>query len=79
MISYEICQLAIQEGRMYPSDPTQKFVIRLPNDAKAFVAEQAKRNGSSQNSEIIRAIRDRMDWVSGIGNRLLDQARIPQA
>lgn len=35
--------------------------IRLPSDIKAFIAAQAERNGSSQNSEIIRCIRDRMD------------------
>ncbi len=64
---------------MYPSDQTQKFVIRLPDDVKAFVVKQAKRNGSSQNSEIIRAIRDRMDRVSGVENRLLDQANLLQA
>jgi predicted HicB family RNase H-like nuclease len=38
-----------------------KFLVRLPPDAKAFIADQADRNGSSQNSEIIRCIRDRMD------------------
>lgn len=35
--------------------------IRLPKEIKAFIAAQAERNGSSQNSEIIRCIRDRMD------------------
>ncbi|WP_373867422.1 Arc family DNA-binding protein [Microvirga aerophila] len=49
------------ENCMHPSDQAQKFVIRLPNDVKAFIADQARRNGSSQNSEVIRAIRDRMD------------------
>lgn len=38
-----------------------KLMLRLPEDAKAFIAAQAERNGSSQNSEIIRCIRDRMD------------------
>ncbi len=74
-----MCQLAIWEGRMYPSDQAQKMVLRLPDDVKAFVAAQAKRNGSSQKSEIIRAIRDRMDRVSGVENRLLDQANLLQA
>ncbi|MDR7034521.1 Arc family DNA-binding protein [Mesorhizobium sp. BE184] len=35
--------------------------LRLPADAKAFLEAQAHRNGSSQNSEIVRCIRDRMD------------------
>ncbi|MBL0407879.1 Arc family DNA-binding protein [Microvirga aerilata] len=50
---------------MYPSDQAQKLVIRLPDDVKVFIAEQAKRNGSSQNSEVIRAIRNRMERVAG--------------
>lgn len=39
----------------------ERITLRLPGDAKAFVEGQAKRNGSSQNSEIIRCIRDRME------------------
>jgi predicted HicB family RNase H-like nuclease len=35
--------------------------LRLPPDLKAFVAKEAERNGSSQNSEIIRAVRERME------------------
>ena len=34
--------------------------LRLPADLKAWLAEQAKKNGSSQNSEVIRAIRAAM-------------------
>jgi hypothetical protein len=40
-----------------------KLMVRLPLDAKSFVESEARRNGSSQNSEIIRAIRERMDRV----------------
>ncbi|MER8979281.1 Arc family DNA-binding protein [Mesorhizobium sp. M0870] len=35
--------------------------LRLPQDVKAFIEAQAERNGSSQNSEIVRCIRNRMD------------------
>jgi hypothetical protein len=42
-----------------------KILIRLPEDARAFVANQAERNGSSLNSEIIRCIRDRMEQMPG--------------
>jgi len=38
-----------------------KLMLRLPPDAKAWVGEQAKRHATSQNSEIVRAIRERMD------------------
>lgn len=35
--------------------------VRFPADIKAWLMEQAARNGSSQNSEVIRAVRERMD------------------
>jgi len=35
--------------------------LRLPSELKDWIAEQAVANASSQNSEIIRAIRERMD------------------
>ncbi len=37
-----------------------QIVIRLPEDVKAWIAAQAEKNYSSQNSEIVRAIRERM-------------------
>ena len=40
---------------------TEKMQLRLPPDAKLWLAKQAKKNGSSQNSEVIRALRERMD------------------
>ncbi|WP_126974662.1 Arc family DNA-binding protein [Frigidibacter oleivorans] len=39
---------------------TQNFPLRLPPDVKAWLMAQAKLNGSSQNSEVIRAIRAAM-------------------
>lgn len=44
------------------SDP--QIPIRPPRDAKDWIKAEAVRNGSSQNSEIIRAIRERMDNVA---------------
>ncbi|WP_312806502.1 Arc family DNA-binding protein [Agrobacterium cavarae] len=38
-----------------------KLMVRLPEDIKAFVESEAARNGNSQNSEIIRCIREKMD------------------
>ena len=35
--------------------------LRLPLDLKEWIAAQAAANVSSQNSEIIRAIRERME------------------
>jgi len=34
--------------------------LRLPIDLKRWIEEQAEANGSSQNSEVIRAVRERM-------------------
>ncbi|MBA4774326.1 MAG: Arc family DNA-binding protein [Rhizobiales bacterium] len=41
------------------------LMVRLPTEIKAFVKNEASRNGNSQNSEIIRCIREKMDRVSG--------------
>lgn len=35
--------------------------LRLPSDLKAWTAAQAEQNASSQNSEIVRAVRERME------------------
>lgn len=40
-----------------------RLMLRLPPDMKAFLATEAARNGSSQNSEIVRAIRERMGRI----------------
>jgi hypothetical protein len=55
------------------ADPQIK--IRLPIEVKAWISEQAHRNGASQNSEIIRSIRDRMDRAAaGEGPRQANPA-----
>lgn len=40
---------------------TVQVAIRFPADVKAWLAAQAEKNGSSQNSEVIRAVRERME------------------
>ncbi len=35
--------------------------IRVPEELRVWLAAQAERNGSSMNSEVVRAIRDRID------------------
>lgn len=42
-----------------------RFMLRLPPDLKQWVDAEAKRNGASQNSEVIRCIRERMDRMVG--------------
>jgi len=44
---------------MAKDDP--QVAIRLPAEVKAFIKNEAARNASSQNSEIVRSIRERMD------------------
>jgi len=44
---------------MARGDP--QVAIRLPADLKRFIKAEAKANASSQNSEIVRCIRERMD------------------
>ena len=46
------------EAKMTDRKPMQ---LRLPPDLKAWLAEQAEKNGASQNSEVIRCVRERMD------------------
>jgi hypothetical protein len=38
-----------------------EMVVRLPRDVKAWLETEAARTGASQNSEIVRSLRDRMD------------------
>ena len=43
----------------YPSQQAPKFMLRYTHEDRAWLTDQAKLNGSSQNSEILRAIRER--------------------
>jgi hypothetical protein len=38
-----------------------EMVVRLPQDVKVWLEQEAARNWTSQNAEVIRAIRSRMD------------------
>ena len=42
---------------------TTGFLLRLPEDLKGFIASESEKNSSSQNSEIIRAVRERLERV----------------
>lgn len=45
------------------SDKSQ-LKIRLPKDVKEWLERQAKLNGSSQTSEVLRCIRERAERLS---------------
>ncbi len=49
---------------MYPSEQAAKLQLRLPADCKEWLRQQAVANSSSQNSEIVRCIRERMQRFS---------------
>jgi predicted HicB family RNase H-like nuclease len=38
-----------------------KFMVRLQMDVKSWLEREATRNGASQNSEIVRSLRARME------------------
>ena len=44
-----------------PMKDRKSVQLRLPTDLKAWIAAEADRNASSQNSEIVRAVRERME------------------
>jgi hypothetical protein len=45
---------------MIRKNEAERVLVRLPHELKAWIEREAARNGASQNSEIIRAIRARM-------------------
>ena len=40
---------------------TKLLLVRLPNEVKAWLQAEATRNLSSQTSEVVRAVRQRME------------------
>lgn len=54
----------------------QQFKFRLPKDVKQFIEGQAARNSSSQGSEIVRCIRDRMERVATTRSKFGDQSPV---
>lgn len=47
------------ESTKYPSHAAPKFVLRYTVEDREWLTRQAILNGSSQNSEILRSIRER--------------------
>lgn len=50
---------------MIRKSEAERVLVRLPRDVKSWIEREAARNGASQNSEIVRAIRARMDGEQG--------------
>jgi hypothetical protein len=52
-----------------------KIMVRFPRDVKDWLVEQAALNASSQSSEIVRAMRERMQRVQNKTVALLEAVR----
>lgn len=46
----------------YPSQMQDKFNLRFPDGMRDAIAERAKANGRSMNSEIIQILQDALDY-----------------
>jgi hypothetical protein len=54
----------MREVKMMVRKPKVKRAYRtlaMPKDVRAWVKKKSRRTGASENSEIVRCIRDRMD------------------
>lgn len=51
-----------------------KIMVRLPADVKEWLERQAEKHAGSQGSEIVRAIRERMDRVAVEEAELVNRA-----
>jgi Arc-like DNA binding domain len=57
-----------------PQAPHERhnLLVRVPVEIRTWLRAQSRRNASSQNSEIVRAVRERMDREKALeflGNR----------
>lgn len=57
------CAISLLTKDEEMKEAATKLTIRLPGNLTRFLQGQAAQNGSSQNSEIIRAVRERMERV----------------
>lgn len=44
-----------------PSDGLPRIMVRFPSDVKTWLEQQASYNASSQASEVVRSVRERME------------------
>ena len=49
---------------MIKGEDAERLLVRLPRDVKTWLESEATFNGASQNSEIIRSLRARMEKQS---------------
>ena len=51
---------------MIRKEPTSSVLVRLPHKVKAWIEDEAAKNCSSQNSEIVRCIVARMEELAAL-------------
>lgn len=56
----------------YPSQMQDKFNLRFPDGMRDAIAERAKQNGRSMNSEIIQILQDALSEEGISDNTMLD-------
>ncbi len=54
----------------------EKFVVRFPDGMRDAIAERAKRNGRSMNSEIVQILEDALSSETPSENESLDMKQI---
>lgn len=54
----------------YPSQMQDKFNLRFPDGMRDAIAERAKANGRSMNSEIVQILQDALDQNSTVSKQL---------
>ncbi|HAU5602563.1 TPA: Arc family DNA-binding protein [Citrobacter koseri] len=56
----------------FPSQMQDKFTVRFPDGLRDAIAERAKRNGRSMNSEIVQILEDALskdgDYIPPLGS-----------
>lgn len=60
----QICITGTFAMSKFPSQEMDRFNVRLPNGMRDAIAERAKANGRSMNSEIIQILEDALDGNS---------------
>lgn len=58
----------------YPSQMQDKFNLRFPDGMRDAIAERAKRNGRSMNSEIVQILQDALSEEDISDSAMLDVA-----
>lgn len=60
----------------YPSQMQDKFNLRFPDGMRDAIAERAKRNGRSMNSEIVQILEDALSSETPSEDESLDMKQI---